>query len=155
MARAVIRGEELAVFLHSPVGEVGRYMISLATRVQTLAEMQVGFDDRKPAGRPDAGGGPNQAGGGQHLRDTIVKRIVQDAGGIAIYVGSDHPIALMHHEGTRPHEIRPRKAQVLAFEVNGQVVFATVVHHPGTKPNKYLTDSLTQVMASVGQGRAA
>lgn len=155
MARAVIRAETIANFLRSPVGDVGRYIISLASQVQHLAKAQVGYDDRKAPGRPDPSGGPNQPEGDQHLRDTIVKRIVQDVGGIVVYVGSDHPIALMHHEGTRPHEIRPRKAQVLAFEMNGQIVFATVVHHPGTKPNRYLTDPLRQVMASVGRSQAA
>lgn len=155
MARVVIRGEELANLLRNPAGEVGRHIITLAERVQTLAKQQVGYDDRKPAGRPDASGGPNQAAGGQHLRDTIVKRIVQEPGGIAVYVGSSHPIALMHHEGTRPHEIRPKKASVLAFEMNGQVVFATVVNHPGHPGNPYLTRPLEQVMASVGASRVA
>lgn len=150
MARVVIRGEALAALLRNPAGEVGRHVITLAERVQSLAKQQVGYDDRKPAGRPDASGGPNQAEGGQHLRDTIVKRIVQEPGGIAVYVGSDHPIALMHHEGTRPHTIRPNKASVLAFEMNGQMVFATIVHHPGTKPNKFLTDPLEKVMALEG-----
>lgn len=47
--------------------------------------------------------------------------------------------ALYHHEGTRPHIIRPKKAQALRFTVAGHTVFAKVVHHPGTKPNPYLT----------------
>ena len=42
--------------------------------------------------------------------------------------------------GTRPHEIRPRNAKALAFPGGqlGGVVFAAVVHHPGTQPNPYL-----------------
>lgn len=40
-------------------------------------------------------------------------------------------------EGTRPHEIRPRKARVLRFEYQGEVVFAMKVNHPGTWPNPY------------------
>ena len=40
-------------------------------------------------------------------------------------------------EGTAPHEIRPRDAQALRFMVGGDVVFAKVVQHPGTKPNPY------------------
>lgn len=145
MARVVIRGEALAAYLRSPSGEVGRHMISLATRVQELAKAQVGYDARKPSGEQ----------GGQHLRDTIVKRIVEEPGGIAVYVGSSHPIALMHHEGTRPHVITPNKASVLVFEMDGQLMFATIVHHPGTKPNRYLTDSLEKVMAGERAGRAA
>lgn len=145
MARVVIRGEALAAFLRSPSEPVGRTLIALATEVQTLAKAQVGYDTRKPAGSE----------GGAHLRDTIVKRIVQEGNGIAVYVGSSHPIALMHHEGTRPHEIRPNKAQVLAFEMDGQVIFATVVHHPGTAPNRYLSDSLEKVMANFNARSAA
>lgn len=144
----MIRGEVLADFLRSPSGPVGRHMISLGERVRDLAKQKVGYDSRKPAGRPDASGGPNQAEGGRHLRDTIVMRVLQDGDGVAVMVGSDHPIALLHHEGTRPHEIRPRRAKLLAFEVDGQVVFATVVHHPGTAPNRYLTESLHEVMSS-------
>lgn len=37
--------------------------------------------------------------------------------------------------GTRPHEIRPRNARVLRFEIGGEVIYATKVNHPGTQPN--------------------
>jgi hypothetical protein len=42
--------------------------------------------------------------------------------------------------GTRPHQIRPRNAKVLAFPGGqlGGMVFAAVVNHPGTQPNPYL-----------------
>ena len=40
-------------------------------------------------------------------------------------------------EGTDPHEIRPRFKEALRFEVNGEVVFAKKVNHPGTSPNPY------------------
>ena len=39
--------------------------------------------------------------------------------------------------GARPHEIRPRKAQALRFVVDGRVVFAKVVHHPGNKASRW------------------
>lgn len=140
MARAVIRAEALAAYLRSPDGDVGRMMISLAERVKQLAVRQVGYDERKPSGQE----------GGRHLKDTIVKRVIDTPAGIVVLVGSADPIALLHHEGTRPHEIRPkREGGVLAFEIEGQVVFAAVVHHPGTKPNHYLTDPLETVMRAV------
>lgn len=150
MARVVVHGEQVAAFLRSPEGDVGRLMISLATRVQDLAKAYVGYDARKPSGEE----------GGAHLRDTIVKRIVETPNGITVYVGSDHPIALLHHTGTRAHMIYPREPRtigsdgkahggILAFEVDGHLVFATVVHHPGTKPNPYLTRPLEIVMNSV------
>jgi len=40
-------------------------------------------------------------------------------------------------EGTDPHEIRPRNAKALRFEIAGEVIFAAKVNHPGTKPNPY------------------
>ncbi|MDN5931176.1 MAG: hypothetical protein L0I24_08950 [Pseudonocardia sp.] len=52
------------------------------------------------------------------------------------------PYALLHHEGTPPHVIRPRRRRALRFIAGGQVVFSQKVNHPGTAPNRYLTDSL-------------
>lgn len=54
-----------------------------------------------------------------------------------------HPAALYVTGGTRPHIIRPRRpGGVLRFTVDGQVVYARVVHHPGTKPNNFLIEAL-------------
>jgi hypothetical protein len=48
--------------------------------------------------------------------------------------------------GTRPHEIRPRTASVLAFiGASGEQVFARSVMHPGSKPS----DQLMQAIADV------
>lgn len=41
-------------------------------------------------------------------------------------------------DGTRPHEIRPRNGEVLAFQSGGGTVFARVVHHPGTAPHDFM-----------------
>jgi hypothetical protein len=62
-------------------------------------------------------------------------------------VGSPVKYALLHHEGTRPHVIRPRKSGgTLRFTVGGKVVFAKSVHHPGTRPNPYLTRFLYEAV---------
>lgn len=52
-------------------------------------------------------------------------------------------------EGTAPHIIRPRKARALRFEIEGEVVFAMIVHHPGTKPNPYHKRVLAMLMGEV------
>jgi len=57
-------------------------------------------------------------------------------------VGSDNDIALLHHQGTRPHAIAARNAQFLRFSSRNRVVYSRVVSHPGTRPNKYLTDNI-------------
>jgi len=53
-----------------------------------------------------------------------------------------HPAALYVIGGTRPHVIRPVRAKALRFTVGGQVVYAKVVMHPGTKPNDFLRQAL-------------
>lgn len=127
--RLVPNQSALHELLRSQGGAVGKYLAVQGTKVQERAKQQVGYSD-------------NTESGHGHLRDTIVKRFVNVNGGLSMYVGSDHPIALLHHEGTSPHEIVPTNAQVLRFTVGGTVIFATRVSHPGTKPNRYLVDAL-------------
>lgn len=54
------------------------------------------------------------------------------------------------NDGTRPHVIRPKNAKVLRFVVGGQVVFARVVHHPGTRANPFLDRALREVVTGHG-----
>ncbi|MCX4609372.1 hypothetical protein [Streptomyces mirabilis] len=62
--------------------------------------------------------------------------------GLQGVVTCDHPATLYVLEGTRPHLIRARRGKALRFEVDGQVVFATVVRHPGTRANNFLGRAL-------------
>lgn len=110
--------------------DVGRDLSARATRVQRGARRQVGVKTGL-------------------LRRSIVKHWVDNGAGTAnrgdlvIRVGSPLNYALLHHTGTRPHVIRPRPPhRALRFVVDGRVVFATKVNHPGTKPNPYLTANL-------------
>jgi len=43
--------------------------------------------------------------------------------------------------GTEPHTIEPDSADALRFKVDGEVVFAQRVKHPGTPATHYLTDA--------------
>lgn len=52
------------------------------------------------------------------------------------------------NDGTRPHIIRPKTKQALRFVIGGRVVFAKVVHHPGTRARPFLDDALRRVSAS-------
>ena len=76
------------------------------------------------------------------LRRSIHMRHHRDMRGQYIWIGSDVNYALMHHEGTRPHLIRPNRAKILVFTSRGQVIKTSLVRHPGTRANKYLSDSL-------------
>lgn len=65
-------------------------------------------------------------------------------------MGSDLEYAAAVNDGARPHIIRPRTKQVLRFRVDGQVVFAKVVNHPGNKGSHFLDRALREVAAQRG-----
>lgn len=117
--------------LESEAGPVVLHLAQLATRVQEAAKANIKRGDPP---REDS-----------HLQDTVVKRFIRDKAGPAVWVGSEHPRALMYHEGTRPHVILPRNAKVLAFDVGGTTVFAAKVNHPGTPATKWLARALESV----------
>jgi hypothetical protein len=122
----------------SPAGMVARDLIRRAKTVEIAARNQI------PLGHV-AGGPATRRIANRNLRDTVRTRIAYTEWQPPVaFVGSDHPIALIHHEGTRPHLIVPRKAKALAFYPRGgtALVFAKRVNHPGTKPNKYLTENI-------------
>lgn len=65
-------------------------------------------------------------------------------------ISTDVEYATMVHDGTRPHEIRPKNAQVLRFVMNGRVVFARVVHHPGTRARPFIERAVRETTAGRG-----
>lgn len=67
--------------------------------------------------------------------------------------------------GTRAHTIRPRRRKVLAWggarRLSGTLRsgaratnFATIVHHPGTRPKPYLVPGAKKALAQVDKSRA-
>ena len=65
--------------------------------------------------------------------------------GQTLKIGSPLNYALVHHEGSRPHIITPRDAGILRFSAGGRMIYTHKVEHPGTKPNRYLSDQLWMV----------
>lgn len=65
-------------------------------------------------------------------------------------IGSDVEYAAFVNDGTRPHIIRPRRAQALRFRIGGRIVYAKVVHHPGTRARPFLDKALREVAAARG-----
>lgn len=53
------------------------------------------------------------------------------------------------HEGARPHIIRPKNAKALRFEVDGRVVFARLVRHPGNRARPFLRNAGMRVAAEM------
>lgn len=60
-----------------------------------------------------------------------------------VKIGSNMSYALLHHQGSRPHMITPKdKNGVLVFKSGAKIVKTSVVAHPGTRPNPYLSSQL-------------
>ena len=70
------------------------------------------------------------------LRRSIRKRV--NMARLEAEVGPDVEYAVWVEMGTRPHVIRPVRARALRFEAGGEIVFARLVRHPGTKPNPFM-----------------
>ena len=68
------------------------------------------------------------------LAGSIVKEVAEGEASISALAS----YAVYVEKGTAPHEIRPVNASVLAFEVEGDMVFTRLVRHPGTKPNPFM-----------------
>lgn len=80
------------------------------------------------------------------LQRSLKYRVGMGGGVPQVLIGSDDEIAYLHHEGSRPHQIKPRYAKTLRFMQNGRIRFAKRVYHPGTRPNRYLTDNLYKMV---------
>ena len=123
MARVIFRAKELDDMLNSPRGMVGKYLRGKGLAIKAAAKGQVGFKTGA-------------------LRASIHMRHSRDVRGQYIKIGSPLSYARAHHEGTRPHLILPKTRRSLRFFTDGFMVFAHMVRHPGTRPNRYLTDNL-------------
>ena len=135
--RVIMDPAALAAYIAQPNGPVVKDMVIRATRVQQAARRQVRMGH--------IGGAPTKTSQA-NLRDTIVKRVVKNGQFPSVMVGSESPIAWLHHEGTKAHIIKPKNGKFLVFWVSdgggARKIFARQVNHPGTKPNRYLTDNL-------------
>lgn len=77
------------------------------------------------------------------LKTSIHKRHWGTTTGQNLWIGSELKYAYVHHQGSRPHLITPKPGGELVFRGRGRVLtHARTVHHPGTKPNPYLSSQL-------------
>lgn len=120
------RRGELDMYLNNPRGTVGRYMRKRGVMMVAAAKAQVG----KKTG---------------NLQRSIKYTHSRGSLGQFFTIGSNLNYALPHHEGTKPHIITPNDANILRFTAGGRVVYTHKVNHPGTRPNKYLSDQLWMV----------
>lgn len=135
--KLVMDGARMSELLRSPHGVVGRHVIARASVFQGAAKAQA----------------PRKSG---CLQDSIVKRVEENPlTGFLIRVVSDttscSPQRISYsyyvHEGTEPHVIAAHTGGLLSFfwpngpDGPGQYFFQSV-KHPGTRPNRFLTDNL-------------
>lgn len=119
----VINKVMLDYVTNSPIGDVGKYLKKRGRLMVALAKRQAG----KETGA---------------LRNSITMTNYRTTYGQNMKIGSNLNYALAHHNGTRPHLIRPEKAEILRFTAGSRVVYSREVMHPGTKPNRFLSDQL-------------
>lgn len=113
----------LDYYLHNQDGGLGRFLKKRGRLIMALAKRQVGVNTGA-------------------LKDSI-KMIHERSGNWAqVKIGSRLDYAYAHHEGTKPHIITPRDANILRFSAGGRVIYTHEVNHPGTRPNRYLSDQL-------------
>lgn len=115
-------------FLNSPTGQVGTWLSGRGRRVVIAAKAQVGVDTGE-------------------LRQSIGMSHYRGPSGQYLRIGSNNGIALLHHQGSRPHVIEARdRHQVMRFSAGGRTIYTRRVMHPGTRPNRYLSDNLRLVL---------
>lgn len=130
-----IDGAQYARFMQSPNAPYMKELEYVTSAVQTGARAMI---------RPSRVRSSSQ----MSLRDQIIKRIYVTGRLPWAKVIGNKPYAYFLHQGTEPHEIRPRSASALRFYSQrvGDFVFVKVVNHPGTKPLHYLTGPVAEVM---------
>ncbi len=111
-------------FLNATSGEIGvNFEKKIGRPIYMAARRDVGVD----TGR---------------LRNSIYMIHSRGAGFQEIRIGAADSIALLHHNGSRPHEIDARGLHVMRFSSRGRQVYSRVVHHPGTRANPFLAKNL-------------
>lgn len=126
--RTKIYDEKLRLFLNTPQSgdtkDLWKYLERQKRQALAGARKMVGF-------RTGA------------LRKNIRASHLGNFTGQYVVIMATLPYALMHHEGTKPHIIRPKQqGGVLVFNGSRGRVVTTAVRHPGTRPNPYLARQL-------------
>lgn len=121
--------------LHGRTGFVALHLANEGRRVEGNARRLVGVKSGK-------------------LKATIGSRIVRSNPGynVEVFAGGTPETSryvLAHHDGARPHVIRPRRKRALKFQAGGRTVFAKKVNHPGNRANPFLLRAAQQAGLNV------
>lgn len=85
----------------------------------------------------------------------LAQSITKTVRGYEAIVEATAPYAVYVERGTRPHVIRPVRAKALRFEVDGETVYAKIVHHPGTLANPFMARAADYTRSQIGNIFAA
>lgn len=80
---------------------------------------------------------------GRFVQDPVIRG---SGRGMTAVIVCTHPAVQYVLFGTRPHLIRPRRARALRFEVEGRVVFAQLVRHPGNRADNFMAEALRDAL---------
>jgi phage gpG-like protein len=122
---------------------------TVATKSAALADQLLGLARQK------AGGGVLQSRTGALAASISVDgpTIAGDQVTTTILSDGDLKYAAIQEFGgvTSPHDILPVRGKALAFLAGGEIVFAKVVHHPGSRipERSYLRSSLAEMAAQI------
>lgn len=130
----ILYPDRMHQLLNAPAGTLGKVLGRRAKYMHRMAKSQVGVKTGA-------------------LRASIYLRHLGNKTGQYITMGSDKPYAYLHHQGTRPHLIYSASGKVLTFssKKGGAVAHATVVKHPGTRPNRFLYDPMKIAFQDLGR----
>jgi HK97 gp10 family phage protein len=85
-----------------------------------------------------------------NLRESIGIKVLSDR----VIIGPDAvqaPYAIYVEEGTKPHLIKPKSpGGTLRFVIDGQVVYAKSVQHPGTKAQPFIVPAFMAWVDTLG-----
>lgn len=79
------------------------------------------------------------------LRDSITREVYDSNAIIRTSSGYGRFV----NDGTRPHIILPRFGRFLRFEINGRVIYAKRVHHPGFTGRRFVEATLAESMPKI------
>lgn len=116
----------------------------LETKTDSLTQAAI---TNCPVGSPDPLGRPREFP--VRLKDSITGQVVGSGLDIRGRVTAATPYAKTVHDGSRPHQIRPRgTGYPLRFywDKVGGVFRAMSVNHPGTQPQPFLREAAQQVL---------
>ncbi|MFI7430738.1 hypothetical protein ACIBPB_27460 [Micromonospora sp. NPDC049836] len=123
---------EMRQLLTGSTGQVVSFIRSVTRKVRTRAVLTCPVD----TGR---------------LRSAHREEVGVRAGQVYGFVENEVEYAAAVHDGTGAHLIRPRRAGgMLRFETGGQVVFTSLVRHPGTRPQPWLREAMEDVAGREG-----